>query len=214
MPHENEDLVLEYKGCKAYVIPEMEPWDPRDDPEACISTMWCWHRNYTLGDNDKDKPSDFNHFKGWLDENKKDIIIESLHPIRMYDHSGIGLSLSASGYPFNCPWDSMWVGYIFLERRKVMQAYGVKRITKKTKERAIEQMKSEFAEYDHYVRGDCFGWEIRDESEDVVDGCWGYFGYWDNKKELMEELKATIDRFRTVNLEQLPLPAPLGPKEV
>jgi len=214
MPHENEECILEYKGCKGYVIPDTDPFSPREDPEACISTIWCWHNRYDLGDDNGDaKPRNFNEFKEWVKEHKSEIILESLHPIRMYDHSGIGLSLSADRYPFDCPWDSMWVGYIFIERRKVHQAYGVKRISKKNLERAMEQAIAEFQTYASYISGDCYGWEVRDEEDDIVDSCWGYFGYWDNKKETIEEMKGTIDQFRKVHLEQMPLPAPLGPKD-
>lgn len=83
---------------------------PRSDENA--TKMWCWHRNYDLGDNDRNKPSD--HIPSM--EELKEVLEqqgEKLHiakPLYLYDHSGITISTS----PFSCRWDSGQVGYVFL----------------------------------------------------------------------------------------------------
>lgn len=205
------ELVEEYKGCKVeYAYEEDGGFDPRGNDN--LSHIWCWHRRYNLGDQDKDKPNDGN-FSSWEEMEAeihriKDVVW--MRRIRMYDHSGIALSLSAEGYPFNCPWDSGWVGYIFLTKDRIRENYMVKRISKKVLDRAVTCALAEFDEYDGYVRGEVYGYRVvvTDGSEDdgdVIDSCWGFIGDA-GKQAMIDDAKAYIDWYRKTHLVQLPLP--------
>ena len=79
--------------------------NPRDWDNLGI--MAFFHRRYNLGDN--------HGFAGTSDLleflEEEDPIYLSVY---MYDHSGIALS-TGRNYPFNCPWDSSQLGYIYVE---------------------------------------------------------------------------------------------------
>lgn len=204
----------EYKGCKVeYAYDQCCDSSPREWDN--LSHIWCWHRRYDLGDKDKDKPNEAN-FSSWQeleDEIRRIKDVVWMRRIRMYDHSGIALSLGTS-YPFNDAWDSGWVGYIFLTREDILKNYGCKRIGKKVLERAIKCAEAEFDEYDAYVRGEVYGYRVvvDDGSEDdgtEIDSCWGYFGDA-GRKCMLEDAKGSIDYYRKTHLIQLPLPLEVG----
>lgn len=133
-------------------------WDP-------LSTMICWHGRYSLGDKHQfESPSEFRK-----SVNKKDIIVL---PIYLYDHSGLAFSTT----PFSCPWDSGQVGYIYAEKRKAREWFGVKRLSKKIVERVKQVMKSELEVYEDYVEGRIFGFIIEDKKGNHLDSCWGFYG--------------------------------------
>jgi hypothetical protein len=204
----------EYKGCKIMVAQDTEPFDPREDDDNCMAHMWCWHGRYNIGDDHKKHciPESF-------DESAEDYINESydvvwMSRIRMYEHGQIGIRLeeSASGYPWNCPFDSGWLGLYFITSDVVKARFGCKRISKKTLARAIECAKAEFNEYAAYIEGDCVGYRVLvdDGSEDdgeEIDSCWGYFDYWGKGKTyLLESAHDAIDSYRKTHLEQPLLP--------
>jgi hypothetical protein len=157
--------------------------------------MLFWHNRYTLGD------SDAPHYL--KDEHDSDLdkiirVLEKEHDavhvrvVYMYDHSGIGLSLSRDRYPFNCPWDSGILGLIYVTKDSIRQCYGGKRVTQKKLALAEKGMLAEFAEYDAYIRGDVYGWRF-EHSDGCYNSCWGYYGYDANKEEMINTAKAEID---------------------
>lgn len=116
-------------------------------------------------------------------------------PIYMYDHSGITISTG----PFSCPWDSGQVGFIY--------------VTKETCDKQGENfdnaekiIKGEIETLDAYLTGNVYGytiWETEEEVEDeiyngtndfnsaeVVDSCYGYYGYDYCKESALSILKA------------------------
>lgn len=204
----------DYLGCKVYAA-----WDIHCDTSPRewdnLSHIWCWHRRYRLGDDDKNKP-DEREFNTW--QEMAEHIEKTQHPlhvrmIRMYDHSGIALSLG-TGYPFNDAWDSGWVGFIFVTKEDVRKNYMVKRITKEISDRAFKCMLAEFETYDAYVRGEVYGYKVTcvnpdTDEEEEIDSCWGFYGD-EGKKCMKEEARASIERYRKTHLLQRPLPMEVG----
>jgi hypothetical protein len=90
----------------------------------------------------------------------------------MYDHSGIILSTN----PFKCRWDSGQVGWIFVTKEKLRKEFGVRRITKKIKEKAREILAEEVNVYSDYIEGNVFGYILKDENGEELDSCWGFYG--------------------------------------
>ena len=146
-----------------------------------LGTMACFHRHYILGDvHDYDV------------DDVKNLVLRSdviSLPLYLYDHSGITMSTSRSKWPFNCPWDSGQVGYIFVTKEKIREEFSRKRVTKKLIEKVIEILRSEVAIYDVFIRGDVVGYEIENGDEEFVDSCWGYY----NLEHLLEDARRIID---------------------
>jgi hypothetical protein len=106
-------------------------------------------------------------------------------PLYLYDHSGITMNT----YGFSCPWDSGMLGWITCEKKDILETYGS--LSPKTIEQAKSCLQAEVEEYDHYLRGDCYGYQITDEYGEEVDSCWGFIGDLDDVKKWMQEQAPT-----------------------
>lgn len=152
------------------IVHDDDPMSPREWDN--LGVMACWHRRYNLGDiQPKETPDE------WLASQPKGSIIL---PLYLYDHSGITMRTSA----FSCQWDSGQVGWIVATPDKIKECYGVKRITKKIRERVEACLIAEVKTYDHYLTGNVWGFIIEDVVEDESLGyaidkgnsCFGFFG--------------------------------------
>jgi hypothetical protein len=113
-------------------------------------------------------------------------------PVYAYIHSGVRLSTG----PFRCPWDSGQCGIIYVSYEDIRKEYGVKRVTKKLRERVSGYLEGEVKTFDRYLSGQVYGFEIEDiETGDVVESCYGFYG---EPSEVLEEAKGIA--------ESLPLP--------
>ena len=107
-------------------------------------------------------------------------------PLYLYDHSGITMSCAA----FSCPWDSGQVGIIYVSKEKLREEYSSKLVTPKIREKALRVLRAEVEEYDRFLTGACWGYEIYEMCDDqelidagwedvegnCVDSCWGFLG--------------------------------------
>ena len=131
-----------------------------------LGTMVCSHSRYNLGDEQI--------VNGYVSDESWDNFI--VLPLYLYDHSGISMS-TGRNYPFNCPWDSGQVGYIYVSRDKVRKEYEWKYITKKRENQIKEYLNNEVKTYDQYLTGDVYGYNVECEKcEEVLDSCWGFYG--------------------------------------
>lgn len=144
------------------VVLDEHPMSPREhDNLGVIVTA---HSRYALGDEQVSYAID----ESEIATERGGVV---LLPIFMLDHSGLTLSTT----PFSCPWDSGQVGWIYATREAIKEAYGVQRITAAVREQVIATLIAEVTEYDAYVRGEAYGYEVVDALGEVVDSCWGYF---------------------------------------
>ena len=114
---------------------------------------------------------------------KKNVIL----PLYLYDHSGLSISCSHS-YPYNDRWDAGQVGWIFAGHDKIKNEYGA--VNEETLKQAKQLLISETETYDNYLRGECYGYVIEKDGEEV-DSCWGFLGDF---KEMLSEMKAGADK--------------------
>jgi hypothetical protein len=142
-----------------------------------LGTMVCWHRRYNLGDEQpKIPPSEY------MESVPKGSIVL---PLYLFDHSGITMSTT----PFNDPWDSGQVGFIYISPDKIRKEYSVKRITPKLRTDIEGYLRSEVEVYDQFLRGEVYGYileeaeideDFDDEDEEIeweeIDSCWGFYG--------------------------------------
>lgn len=136
------------------------PLDPRDFHDN-LGTMICFHKKYQLGDNADYESTNYDSWQGLHDDITTSEDVHTILPVYMYDHSGITISV----YPFNDPWDSGQIGYIYCTKKqaKTHSDYSVRQI-----------LIDEVSTYDKYLRGEVFGWEVRKDGE-VLDSCSGYY---------------------------------------
>lgn len=153
------------------VYAQDNPWNPREENEN-IGTMACWHRRYTLGDEQPDvSPAAHTYalardvddtLPEWDDATDADaqraqevFDAQYLHlPLYLYDHSGITMQTT----PFSCPWDSGQVGFIYVSRKRAAEEWGEDFIDV----RVLAGLVAEVEEYDQYLTGEVYGFEIEE----------------------------------------------------
>lgn len=145
-----------------------------------LGKMICFHGRYDLGDKHNYNADDYS---GW-GEMEKAIIKEEnpavILPLYLYDHSGISISTS----PFSCRWDSGQIGFVLVSKKQALEEYGGVRVSSKKKAKIKSVVEAEIETYTKYVEGEVYGFEIVDENDDIIDSCYGFFGY-DHKESGM-----------------------------
>lgn len=101
-----------------------------------------------------------------------------------YDHGGLSLSRGSV-----CSWDSYPFGYLYLDKRQVREIFQVKRLSKKTLERAEKLLDGVLKEFDDYINGAQYNVRIF-SSPDMKDFIDSHFvsGYSDLCDFLEKEL--------------------------
>jgi hypothetical protein len=95
---------------------------------------------------------------------------------------------------FSCPWDSGQVGFIYANKKMILDCYGGKKITKAKLERVRKGLVEEVEVYSSWIEGSCYGWTIDDpEGNEINDSCWGYYGYKWEENGLQEAGENAID---------------------
>lgn len=190
------------------LIRDNDPMNPRDCDN--LGTMACWHRRYILGDEQpRESPEEWIRNMSGLDDDQLDtadeialwdradsLLLEKCQslfdekyislPLYLYDHGGVTISCAA----FSCPWDSGQVGIIYVSKERLRQEYSSKLVTPKIREKALAVLRAEVEEYDRFLAGDAWGYEIYEMDDDpdmiaagyendgyCVDSCWGFLGH-------------------------------------
>lgn len=175
---------LKYKDYTIKIVPDSDLMNPRDEEPR--TTMICFHRKYSLGD-ESDYKQD--HYDSW-DELEREIQREEkpmiIYLVFMYNHSGRSLSTS----PFSCPWDSGQIGFIFIPKAKYIEEFRHFDVMERHK-RAEESIQSELEIYNKYIEGDGYGFNIYspEDPEDPVDSCWGFY----YEKDCIQSAKEAVD---------------------
>jgi hypothetical protein len=180
--------VLEYE--KSLVLVEMDddPLSPIDDPEAHFGHMICFHPRYNLGDpHTEGHQHDPHDFMDWIDYEVQHNTIEFLM-LYLYDHSGITMGYSYT-YPYDDRWDAGRVGIMYATLDDIRENYGVKRVTKALRQKALDHLKAIVDEYDDYLRGDAYGFEVVcKRCGNIIDGCWGFLGDDLEKSGMLDQI--------------------------
>jgi len=156
-----------------------------DTPESprewtTFGSMTAFHSRYKLGDEHEFTPDEL---LDWIQ--RSDVVAL---PLYLYDHSGLWMSTTRE-YPFNCPWDSSHIGYIWVTKQKIREEYGVKRITRNTMKKALAVMRGEVDIYSKYISGQVYGYCTMDAAGECVDSCWGFYDI----DYMIKEAKLWID---------------------
>lgn len=123
-------------------------------------------------------------------------------PVTAYIHSGVALSLSNQGYPFNDRWDAGLIGFIFASKSEWKYRT---RECKNKRASAHSAATSLIETWNQYLSGDVWGYVVAEveplEDIDVatereladqdevrhVDSCWGFYGLDYARKEAKEQ---------------------------
>lgn len=173
---------LEHDDVSLKIYTDEDPMSPRD--WDTLSTMICFHKRYTLGDDHNYVCNDYSDWEELRKAIEKDNNVAIIFPLYMYDHSGITISTSLE-YPYNDRWDAGQIGWVFVTKEQIRKEYSVKRITLKIIERAKKCIISEVNVYDEYLRGDVYGFVLEknitcSKCEHIhtehIDSCFGFYG--------------------------------------
>lgn len=80
-------------------------------------------------------------------------------PIWLYDHSGLTISCGERTYPYNDQWDSGLLGWCVVSKERVISE--LKANDSDWKEKADAAIRSEVREYDQYLTGDIWWFEVK-----------------------------------------------------
>jgi hypothetical protein len=177
---------IETVNYKSYTI-EVYPDDCPENPRTAwdnVGTMVCFHSRYNLGDEDHGYP-DADAVLDHLRENMLDWVWLPLH---LYDHSGITMNTTG----FYCPWDSGQVGIIMVERKEAIIEWGLNAGDRDIDKQIMERLNHEVQVYDHYISGMVYGYVVKDQDDDEIDSCWGFYGDPDDKY-MIDQAKDAID---------------------
>lgn len=185
-------------GLTVRIVADDDVHSPRTEWDHA-GTMVCWHGRYDLGDEQPDYHAD-EFFMRLMQEREAEVNgkyppdeIEPEHleryidkhfyvlPLYLLDHSGLSMSTGS----FNDSWDSGQVGWIYMSKDKAAKE-GIKD--------PLALLRSEVNEFDQYLTGDVWGYEITDDGGHHLDSCWGFYGFDHCKEEATESAKAIAER--------------------
>lgn len=155
------------------------PESPRD-PEfnELTTTMLCFHRGYRLGDKHDMRYSDYLGWDGLREHLRKTYKPVLIEPLYLYDHSGLRISTT----PFECPWDSGQVGFVYATKAHIRAVHGsVPQRVEAQKHLARSLIDADVKTYDQYLSGEVYRAEvIRLADNEVVDSFGGCYGTLDD----------------------------------
>lgn len=158
----------------------------RQDIENCIDELYERHISEEIDDVS---------FAEKLDAlSKCDDIV--MHQISMYEHSGVSIWLGGTfGHPY-AQWGCSRIGFAYVEKETAEKEYGLRNFPnekfKSWQDWAEYMMKAEMSDYNSYVSGKRFCFQVEDADENTIDACGGYLGYecFDSERN---EIHAIID---------------------
>jgi hypothetical protein len=171
-----------------------DPMNPRTDWDN-VTTMVCFHPSYNLGDNTDYKKDSFGSWGELKSQIESDYNVLMIKPLRLYDHSGITISTSNS-YPFNDRFDSMMVGWVFVEEKKLELMCG--KDYDRSEETLSKMIEADIETYDKYITGEVYRYSIYEietcslghTHKNYVDGCGGYYGEDECRSEAESMLRS------------------------
>jgi len=183
-----DDIIesIRYRGFNINIGYDIDAESPRTWDN--LGTMICFHNRYRLGDAHDLCSSDFEDWEDMERHIRKTYKPAVLHPLYLYDHSGITIRTA----PFGCRWDSGQVGFVFATRTDILAAYGAKRLSKKLIAHADKCILNEVKEYDSYLTGEVYRYEVKSPLGKEIDQCCGYYGDRD-KNGIVADAKAAVD---------------------
>jgi hypothetical protein len=169
---------LKIDGYTVKIEQDSDPMNPRTEFDN-VGKMVCWHTRYNLGDEQpkcdpdeyllkmmQDRERDL-HGKPVPDNIEQKCLEAYINkhfavlPLYLYDHG----SLSISVKPYDCPFDSGRIGFVYVDANS------------KEYDNLTAGLTTEVQVYNQYLHGDVWGYTIENLAGDVTDSCWGFYGF-------------------------------------
>lgn len=164
-------MKTEYKNHTIIVEQDTDCVNPRKDYDQ-LGKLTCWGRYSYLSD-------DITVSKTYSPSEYKEELEGKVHlPVYLYEHGMVTISTS----PFSCQWDSGQIGYILLEDINLHREFNGNR------EQALKCLESEIAEFDQYLRGEVYYYQIEGPNGELTS-CGGCYG----EDYCLEEAKRAVD---------------------
>ena len=160
----------EFSGRTVQIVVDDYPSNPMENDT--ISQIIHWHRRYDLGE---DAPEDLDGIEGvreWIEKEKNGTHIK---PLFIYDHSGITVWIGDNEPFINSAhrgWDTGQVGFVFTTPEQI-ELMGT------PEERVDAVIAAEVKDFDQYLRGEGYGYEILDGDGEVEESCYGFYDLGD-----------------------------------
>lgn len=210
-PHNGEDMevtTFEVGGLRIRVMTDENAQDPRENDN--VSRMACTHKRYDLGDEkwgiDSSQFDSWDEVQAAIEEEHKPVAIL---PLSLTDHGGLSMSIGVSR-----GWDSGQVGFIYVTREALDEAWGAEHVQAMTEQERVETaercMRAEVAEYDAHLRGEVYRFVIEEPKKcgeckhtewTEVESLCGFYGY-DEVCATAREMAEAIVESRRAKREQ------------
>ena len=149
-------------GLRLVIEQDQDTQNPRGEFDHVGKTAF-FHSRYAFGDK-KQEFSSPEEFVEWA--NTKEGKAACILPVYMYDHSGVTIRTGS----FQDPWDSGQLGWIYVkveDRKK----------EKLSRKQAYKILEGEVKELDSYLTGDVWGFMVKNEEDEVLESCCGFYGH-------------------------------------
>jgi hypothetical protein len=167
-----------------------------------LTKIYAFHHRYDLGDKHNYAHQDFSSWQEFQEQLRRDHDVAFMLPLKLYDHGGLSLSVVET-YPYNCPWDSMWVGYVLIDKNDVPPDI--------TKSELFNIIQSELKTYNQYLAGDVYVVTVKDKvTGDVLESIGDVYGYDDAHKLLDELLQQAIPKQAQILISKEDIEAKIG----
>lgn len=178
---------IEYKGYNINIYFDYCLESPFENEG--LAQFALFHSRYDLPNNTSIDSDCFNSWGDMEAEIYRQYDVLECLTVSMYDHSGVHIY---EGHP-NCPWDSGRIGFVFLDKEEVRKWYNVKRISNKTKEKAVALMRAQLKTYASYVNGETYAYTVEDSQGEILDSMGGFIGSDHEESGLLENARSFID---------------------
>lgn len=180
-----------------------DPPSPREGWN--LSTIVCDHGRYDLGDTTFKSITGFNSPQDFTSPDHIENYIEMRYNtlaftwLGLLDHSGLHIYMGRGPHwSDSAGWDSGTIGFAFVSRATAIQCWG-SLSEGELKDRSEVALAQEVKTYDDYLRGEVYGYTISLENGEVVDSCWGFYGY----NDASESMELALDEIASEAPEQL-----------
>ncbi len=158
-----------------------------------IGKMVCYHPTYFLGDrHDFGTDPDAYHF--WEDlkaeisnTHDTDLII----PLYLSNDDGLKIHTTKITKEQYLP----IVGFVYTPQSKIIEIQNDKRL-KDVDNFIKKSWADEIKQYNHYLKGECYQYQVYEKSRKVVNSCNGFYGDDFEKNGLMESAILSIGKYR------------------
>ena len=167
-------------GCRMTlsIVKDDNAPDPRLEPSR-ISHMVCVHPRYRLGDE-----------RGLIDP----VIIKCVEEDKNMLVLPLFLSetnvLHISTVDFQAAFTSSCIGIAYISKETALAKLGAS--NSDWMEKAKAQILTEVKEYDNYLSGNVFGYQLFDADGGIVDACWGFTGDTLEQNGILENAGVTL----------------------